>query len=192
MKTIELKAVKRETIGKKETRELRAQGLVPCVIYGEKENLHFAVSQNDLTKVVYTPNVYIVSVEIGSTKTNCILQEVQYDPISSKPIHVDFLPVFADKKLSIKIPVKLTGVSKGVQQGGKLQVKMRKIKVAGFPKSLPDTLDIDITELGAGQSIKMDALSFENLEILDAKNAVVCAVKLTRSAVKDKAPTGKK
>lgn len=187
MKTIELKAVKRDTIGKKETAKLRKQGLVPCVIYGDSGNIHFAVTENVLSKIIYTPNVYILKVDIEGTTQDCILQEMQYHPVSDKPIHADFLSVAEDKKVNIKIPVKLTGVAKGVQQGGKLQTKMRKLKVSGFPKDLPDTLDIDITNVGLGHSVKMDTLSFDNLDILEAKNAVVCAVKLTRSAMRDKA-----
>jgi large subunit ribosomal protein L25 len=191
METIKLKATKRESIGKKETKKLRKEGLVPGVIYGEKENIHFSLELNTLGSIIYTPNVYIINVDIDGVENKCILQEIQYHPVSGNPIHADFLPISEDKKTSIKIPVKLNGVSKGVQQGGKLQMKMRKLKVSGFPKDFPNTLDINISEVGLGQSVKIDTLSFDNLEILEAKNAVVCSVKLTRSAMRDKAAAGK-
>lgn len=186
MKTFDLKGNKRTELGKKSTRELRKQELVPCVLYGGTENVHFSVISKDFKNLVYTPNVYLVNLDVDGKKFRAAMQNIQFNSVSDEIEHVDFLEISDSKLMNIQIPVKLTGVSEGVKQGGKLMLKMRKLRVKGLPKDFPDTLDIDISALMLGKSIKVGELSFKNLELLDPKNAVVTTVRLTRSAMSAK------
>jgi large subunit ribosomal protein L25 len=186
MKTFDLKGNKRTELGKKSTRELRKQELVPCVLYGGAENIHFSVISKDFKDLVYTPNAYLVNLDVDGKKFRAAMQNIQFNSVSDEIEHVDFLEISDTKIMNIQIPVKLTGVSEGVKQGGKLMLKMRKLRVKGIPKDFPDTLDIDISALMLGKSIKVGELSFKNLELLDPKNAVVTTVRLTRSAMSAK------
>lgn len=182
MKTIEIKGSVREDLGKKATKALRAEGNVPCVIYGTEGVTHFYVKSANVKDLIYTPNVYIVDVKVGEKSAKAVLQDIQFHPVSDEVLHIDFLQVAEDKPVAISIPVKLNGLAEGVKAGGKLQLESRYIKVKGLIKDLPDTLDIDITELGLGKTIQVKGLSFDNLELLSAANNVVVAVKLTRAA----------
>ncbi len=192
MKTFDLKGTKRTEVGKKSTKELRKQELVPCVIYGGKENVHFAAIAKDFKNIVYTPNVYSVNLDIEGKKYKAIMQNIQFNSVTDDIEHVDFLEISDSKVVSIQIPVKLYGNSEGVKQGGKLMLKMRKLRVKGIVKDFPDTLDIDISDLNLGKSIKVGELNFDNLELLDPKNAVVTTVRLTRSAMSAKQSEGAK
>ena len=182
MQTIELSAKKRAELGKSSTKQLRKNEEVPCVLYGGKEVTHFAAPANSFRKLIFTPNVYIVSLDIDGKKSNAIIQDIQYHPVSDEILHVDFLQVSDDKPIVIEIPVKLNGFAEGVKAGGKLTLERRKLKVKGLAKNLPDTLDINIDNLGLGKTIQISDLNFDNLELLNAKNAVVVAVRLTRAA----------
>ncbi|MBK8809038.1 MAG: 50S ribosomal protein L25/general stress protein Ctc [Bacteroidales bacterium] len=179
-----IEAKKRTGLGKKETVALRNEKRVPCVLYGAKEPIHFHAEEMVMEKLVNTPNVYIANINIDGKVEKAILQDMQFHALTDKILHADFLSVFADKAVSVKLPVKLEGTPEGVLQGGKLQMKMRKLKVRGITEKLPEFLTIDITNVGLGQSVKIEKLSFDGVEILEPKNAVVCAVKLTRSSVK--------
>ncbi|MBN1252334.1 MAG: 50S ribosomal protein L25/general stress protein Ctc [Bacteroidales bacterium] len=182
MKSIEIKGDLRKSTGKKDSKNLRTAGKVPCVIYGGKENIHFSVDEKALKKLVYTPYVYITVLEIDGKKVNSIIQDVQFDPVSDRTIHVDFLQVFDDKPVVVDIPVKITGLAPGVKSGGKMQIITRKLTVKALSKDLPDTLDVNVDKLQLGKSIKVGNLVFDNLELLSSKNAVVVSVKLTRAA----------
>ena len=182
MKTFELKGSLRKNVGKKDTRALRAEGKVPCVLYGGKENLHFAVTESDFRHLVYTPHVYIVDLDVDGKKVQAILKDIQFHPVHEQILHVDFLEVSDDKKIDIAIPVETFGLAQGVKMGGKLQVAYRRLKVRGLKKDLPDTLKVDVSGIKLGSTIKVGQLAFDNLELLDAKNAVVASVKLTRTA----------
>jgi len=182
MKTFELKGSLRKNVGKKDTRALRAEGKVPCVLYGGKENLHFAVTESDFRHLVYTPHVYIVDLDVDGKKVQAILKDIQFHPVHEQILHVDFLEVSDDKKIDIAIPVETFGLAEGVKMGGKLQVAYRRLKVRGLKKDLPDTLKVDVSGIKLGSTIKVGQLAFDNLELLDAKNAVVASVKLTRAA----------
>ncbi|MGQ1785500.1 MULTISPECIES: 50S ribosomal protein L25/general stress protein Ctc [unclassified Saccharicrinis] len=190
MQKIELKSSKREVIGKKATKELRKEGKVPGVLYGGKEVAHFVIEEKQLKGLVYTPNVYIISLDIDGEKVEAILQDIQYHPVSDKIQHVDFLQIFEDKPVIIEIPVKLNGFAEGVRAGGQLSLVQRKLRVKALPANLPDTLNINIDHLKLGDSVKVGALAFENLELLNAKNSVVAAVKLTRAARAAQTPGG--
>jgi len=186
MKIIEIKGTARKEVGKKSTRELRKADQVPCVLYGGKKVIHFHAETKIFRHLVYTPNVYIVNLEIGKTKVNAVMQAIDFHPVTDAILHIDFLEISDDKKVNIAIPVRLNGLAKGVQEGGKLMLKQRKLNIRGFAKDLPDTLDIDITEMTLGKSKKVSELSFDKLELLDPKNSVVAAVRLTRSAMSAK------
>ena len=182
MRTLELKGSLRTDLGKKATKALRREELVPCELYGGEENIHFAVSEKDLNKLLYTPETFIVKFDIEGKEFTAVMREVQFHAVSDKALHVDFFQVFEDKAFEVQIPIKVEGFAKGVQAGGKLAVNLRKLKVKGFMKDLPEFLPIDVTEIGLGKSTQVRELAYENLELLNAKNAVVVQVKLTRAA----------
>lgn len=183
MKTFDIKGTKREVGGKKAAKELRRNGLIPCIVYGGQKETVFSVPEVDFRGLVYTPNVYIVNLSIDGETCQAVLKDIQFHPISGNILHVDFLQISDDKPVTIGVPLKIVGHSEGVKAGGKLQVEMRKLNVKGLPANLPDILEVDITTLGLGQVIKVGSLHYDNLEILNAKSAVVAAVKSTRAAV---------
>ena len=182
MQTFELKANKRENLGKTNTKQLRKEGMVPCVLYGGDETIHVSTLLKDFDKLVYTPNVHLVKLNVDGTVYDTIIQDIQFHPVSDEAIHVDFLRVFEDKPVVMEVPVKLKGLAPGVKAGGKLNLEKRKLKVKALAKDMPDYLEVDITELGLGKGIKVGTLSYDNLEILNNKNQVVVSVKLTRAA----------
>ncbi|MGL4364539.1 MAG: 50S ribosomal protein L25/general stress protein Ctc [Bacteroidales bacterium] len=183
MKTFELKAVARTVTGKKKIAALRAEKNVPCTIYGNGENILLTVASADLRHLVYTPNAYLVDIDVEGKKETVVMRELQIHPVTDEVMHVDFYRVDEKKAVAIEIPVVLEGNSDGVKQGGKLQHVLRKIKVLALPKNLPDFLSVDINSLGLGKSIFVGEVSFPNVTILTPKNAVICAVKMTRAAL---------
>lgn len=180
MLTIELAGQSRTNLGKKESKALRASELIPCVLYGTGENVNFTVDAKSFNKVIVTPNVYIVLLNIDGKVRKAIVKEVQFHPVTDAVMHVDFLEIVDKKPFTIKLPIKIEGHSEGVKQGGKLKVKMRKMKVSGLEKDMPSELVIDITSLGIGQSIKLSSLSFKGLTIEEPKTSVVCSVLASR------------
>ncbi|MBO4397708.1 MAG: 50S ribosomal protein L25/general stress protein Ctc [Bacteroidaceae bacterium] len=189
MKEISLNGQARTDLGKKASRELRREGMVPCVIYGVEKNENgapkaqsFIVSQKELAKLLYTPNVYIVNLNLDGKEVKAILKDLQTDFVTDRPVHVDFYQITEEKPIVMEIPVKLNGLAAGVRAGGKLASSVRKLKVKSLYKNFPDTLDVDVTELGLGKSIKVSELSFENLDIVTPKEVVVCSVRMTRAA----------
>lgn len=182
MKTLELTGSLRTDLGKKATKALRRAEMVPCELYGGEENIHFAVSEKDLNKLFFTPETFIVKFNVEGKEFTCVMREVQFHAVSDRALHVDFYQVFEDKAFEVQVPIKVEGFAKGVQSGGKLAVNLRKIKVKGLMKDLPEFLPIDVTELGLGKSTQIKELAFENLELMNAANAVVVQVKLTRAA----------
>ncbi|MBZ4674386.1 MAG: large subunit ribosomal protein [Bacteroidota bacterium] len=184
MKTFELKGEIRNDFGKKAAKTYRSQGLIPCVVYGgsNEENLNFLVKSGDVRKLIYTPEVQLVSLDLGSKKMRAIIKEIQFHPVKEEILHIDFLHVFDDVPVVMEIPVQLEGLAEGVRAGGKLSLDMRKLKVKALADKLPEKLVIDVEKLQLGKSIQVGELQFEGLEILNAKNAVVCRVQLTRAA----------
>jgi large subunit ribosomal protein L25 len=184
MKTFELKGEIRNDFGKKAAKTYRSQGLIPCVIYGgnNQENLNFLVKSGDVRKLIYTPEVQLVDLDLGGKKMKAILKEVQFHPVKEEILHIDFLHVFDNIPVVMEIPVQLEGLAEGVRAGGKLSLDMRKLKVKAFAEKLPEKLVINVENLQLGKSIQVGELQFEGLEILNAKNAVVCRVQLTRAA----------
>jgi len=188
MEIIEITATKRELTGRATSVQMRREDQIPGVLYGGSEVVHFQAHQFEYDKVICTPKVYAVKLNVSGKVYDCVLKDAQFHPVSDKLIHADFLAVSDKKPVTMKIPVKLSGISEGVKQGGKLILKMRKLRVSGLIKNIPDELEIDVTNVGIGQAIKIEKLNFKNLQINESKNSVVCAVKSTRSVVKEGAP----
>ncbi|NDP19698.1 MAG: 50S ribosomal protein L25/general stress protein Ctc [Paludibacter sp.] len=191
MKTFELKGTVRTDLGKKATKAERVAENVPCVLYGGNDNVHFITTVSELRKLVYTPEVFIVNLSIDGKVTKSIMKALQFHPVTDKVLHIDFLQVSEDKPVIVELPVKLEGLAEGVKAGGKLSLEMRKLKVKGLYTQIPENIVIDVTSLGLGKSIQVEKVSVENLEILNAKNAVVAQVKLTRAARGAAATAGK-
>ncbi|NLV52718.1 MAG: 50S ribosomal protein L25 [Bacteroidales bacterium] len=189
MKEITLNAQTRAEFGKKANKVLRKEGMIPAVFYGvEKDEKGLPVSkaikisEKELAKLLYTPNVYIVNLIVDGTPVKAILKDLQSDYVTDRPVHVDFYQITEDKPVVFEIPVKLNGLAEGVRAGGKLALNVRKLAVKALYTQFPDTLDIDVTSLGLGKSMKVAALSYEGLEIITSKEVVVCAVRMTRAA----------
>jgi len=166
MQTIEINGTVRADLGKKATKALRAEGKVPCVIYGGEENIHFTASEAEFRKIIYTPNVYIININVDGKAYPTILQDSQFHPVKEQLLHADFLLVKEDKPVVIEVPVKLNGFAEGVRAGGKLQLEKRKLKVRALAKDLPDTLDINIDNIGLGKTVQVGELSFDNVELM--------------------------
>jgi large subunit ribosomal protein L25 len=181
MKTFVLKGKLRKDLGKKATNELRSKDFVPCVLYGAgTENVHFYTSVLELKNLVYTPNVYLVNLDIEGKKYNAVMREIQFHPVSDKILHIDFLQVSDTKPVVIDIPIKITGTAIGVTKGGKLKVAKRYLKVKALYQHLPDALEIKVDDLDIGQHIRVEKLSFENLTILNKPNELVVSAMTTR------------
>lgn len=187
MKSINIKGTARKIAERssgqaRELKAIRKNGGVPCVIYGGKENIHFTVSNDMLRNLIYTPNIYIVNLAIDDKEVKAILKDIQFHPVKDSVLHVDFLEVFEDKPIVISVPVQLEGLAEGVKSGGKLTLQTRKLKVKALYKNVPEKLVVNVSALGLGKTIQVGALSYDNLELLDPKDNVVAAVKLTRAA----------
>lgn len=189
MKEINVTGQKRTALGKKASKELRKEGLVPCNLYGEATQdgkpvaMAFAVPMSELRKVVYTPHIYMINLVIDGESHTAIMKELQFHPVTDALLHVDFLEVNENKPVTIGIPVKLIGLAQGVRDGGKMNLSIRKIDVTAPYTIIPEHLDIDVTSLKIGKSIKVGDLSFEGLEIATSKEVIVCSVKMTRAAM---------
>ena len=183
MKTFELKGEIRENFGKSAAKSIRRQGLVPCVIYGgnDEENINFVVKQGDVRNLLYTPEVFLVNLELGDKKMNAILKESQFHPVKDTVMHLDFLHVFDDVPVVIELPVRLEGLAAGVKAGGKLSLDLRKLRVRALASNLPEVLVVNVAKLKIGSSIQVGELNFDGLEILTSKNAVVCRVQVVRA-----------
>jgi large subunit ribosomal protein L25 len=184
MKTIEIKGSFRKELGKKNSKLIRKEGYVPCVIYDKENNLHFQIHENSFQKLVYTPEAHLVKLLIDDQEINAILQDIQFHPVTDKIIHADFMKTYDHKPIVISIPVAITGDSAGVKAGGKLIVKRRHLKVKGLAEHLPENLTVDISELKINHSIKVGDLAYDNIELLDPKVTTVVSIASSRVALK--------
>lgn len=189
MKEIEISGQKRQSLGKKASKAVRKEGLVPCNLYGEKrdangkpEALAFTSPFTELRKLIYTPHIYVVKLNIDGETHTAIMKEIQFHPVTDAPLHVDFYEVNDEKPITIGIPVKLQGLAQGVRDGGRMNLSIRKINVTAPYQQIPEHLDVDVTNLRLGKSIKVGELSYGGLEIATSKDVVVCSVKMTRNA----------
>ncbi len=207
MKQFKLNATPRTELGKKSTKALRAEGMIPAVLNGGKiVNLPYneplrpgeklveiannrgiittdiVVSQDSVRKLIYTPEIFEVDIFLNGEERKAVLKEIQFQPVKDTILHLDFLEVFPDKPIIMEVPVQIEGHAEGVKAGGKLTLSMRKLRVKAVYTEIPEKLIVNVDKLGLGQSLAVGDLHFEGLELMNAKNAVVCAVQLTRAA----------
>ena len=194
MKSIAISGSPRENVGKRDAKELRYDGKVPAVLYGGATQTHFAVSAADLKPVVYTPDVHFIDIEVAGVKSQAVIQDIQFHPLTEKIIHIDFLALDQNKPIAIEIPVKLTGTSPGVKMGGKLVQKLRKLRVKGLPKDHLDTVDVSIEGLEVGKSVRVGEIKLPNLVITNAAEDTIVSVTTSRALrqAEQEAASGKK
>ena len=185
MKSITIKGSERESVGKKSTKALRDAGMVPCVIYGGDQPVHFAAEEKAFKSLVYTPNAHTVVIELNSgKKVDVILQDIQFHPVSDKILHIDFYALKDDKEIMMEIPVKVTGTSPGVLGGGVLRLNQRRLKVKALPKNLPDYVEANISELEMGNKLYVTKIETNNFKLMHPDNTVVAQVRISRAAMK--------
>ena len=189
MKSIDITGSLRTETGKKATHALRKNSQVPCVLYGMKKDENglpvatpFTVTVEGLRKLVYTPHIYVVNLNIDGQVYNAIMKDIQFHPVTDAILHVDFYQINEENPIVMEVPVQLDGLAEGVRAGGKLVLQIRKLKVKALYNNMPERVVINVSNLGLGKTIKVGELHYDNMEILNAKEAVVCAVKLTRAA----------
>ena len=182
MKTFEIKGIQRKDVGKKSSKKIRSEEKVPCVMYGGEEIIHFIVPELSFKNIVYTPNIYLIKLDIDGKIYDALLQDIQFHPVTDRILHADFKQISFDKKVVTLLPIKLVGESVGIKQGGKLRQKRRKLKIKALPEHLPDFVEIDITNLEIGDSIKIGEIIHDNLEMLDPHRSMVVAVASSRIA----------
>lgn len=184
MKSVALEASVRDSVRKKSAlNSMRKEGSVPGILYGGENNINIAVNEIAFGKLINTPEVHIIELNIDGKKIKAVIRDVQYHPVSDKPIHIDFYEVFEDKPMTMGIPVRVVGNSIGIKNGGKRSDKLRKLVLKALPTDMPDVVEVDITKLKIGQSIKVQDITLDGVELLDTPNAVVVAVKTSRVAV---------
>jgi len=183
MKTVQIKGEVRNSVGKKDTAAVRASGNVPCVLYGGEAPVHFSADQKAFKQLIFTPDAYLVELNIGGTKYTSILKDTQFNVVSEELAHADFLLAPAGKPVVVEIPVITTGKCIGVANGGKLQTILRKIKLKGEANKLPDTIEVDMTNIDLGGSVQVRTITaIEGVEILNLPGAVVARVQVTRTS----------
>jgi large subunit ribosomal protein L25 len=185
MKTVSLSGSPRENVGKKGANTLRKQGCIPAVVYGGKEQLHFSILENEAKKLVFTPNVYLIEIDVNGKKFKAILQETQVHPVTDRILHLDFLEVKENSPFKLNLPVRLEGFSKGVRNGGNLSQNFRTLKVMGLLKDMPEAVKIDITPLKIGEKIRVLDLNIPGLKFSDPENAVVVGVLTARAVIEE-------
>jgi len=186
MESITINGSKRESVGKKATKALRNAEMVPCVLYGEKEPIHFAAKELDFSKLVYTPNAHTVVIKTEEGTFDAVLQDIQFHPVTDKILHIDFYQLNEGKEISINIPVVVEGAAPGVlNSGGTLILNKRKLRVRALPKNLPDVIVADISELKLGNKLYTAQIASEDYSFLHPDNTVICQVKTSRASVKE-------
>lgn len=182
MQTIELKGLKRDVIGKKENNLLKVEGRIPCVIYGGGENVHFSVCAKEVKTIIYTPNSYIIHLDIEGRSETVVMREVQYHPVQERILHIDFYRITPGKPVAIDVPVKLVGSSDGVKLGGKLVLMKRKVRISAAAENLPDFIEVDVTKLGLGNSYFVGDIKSDKFIVHTPATTALCAVNMTRAA----------
>lgn len=186
MKSITINGSQRESVGKASTKALRNAEKVPCVVYGGDKPIHFSADEIAFKDLVYTPDVHTVVIKLGDgAEVNAVLQDIQFHPVSDRILHIDFYQIFEDKEITMSIPVRLTGNSRGVKNGGVLRFPRRTLRVRALPQDLPDFIEADITELRIGSKLYVTELNAGNCTILHPDNTVVAQVRTSRVAVEE-------
>ena len=184
MKSITIQGTKRESVGKKSTKALRDAELVPCVVYGGAETLNFSAEEKSFKGLVYTPEAHTVSIEVDGQTIPAVLQDIQFHPITDKILHADFYQLADDKPVVMEVPVRITGRAKGVVSGGAMRQTYRKLKIKALPANLPDEIVVDVTPLKIGNKLYVGDIKTSNFTFMHPDNAVVVAVKMSRTAMK--------
>jgi large subunit ribosomal protein L25 len=185
MKTIAIKGDERTALGKAANKALRKEGKVPCVVYGPnvESSMHFSVYQADFKNLVYTPNTYLVLLEVGGSKMICKLQDMQFHPVSEEIVHADFYQIDPAQETVLNVPVRVIGNSVGVREGGKLMKKMSKLRCKGLIQKMPEFVEVDVSDLVIGKSIRVRDVQIPELEILDTPENTIVSVIVTRAAM---------
>lgn len=183
MKTVSLSGSLRENVGSKDAKVLRKEGRVPGVIYGNGENIHFHVKETDLNKLVFTPEVTFINIDLDGKEYKAIFKEIQFHPVTDRITHFDLMAIVEDKLVNIALPVRLTGNSPGVLNGGKLRQNYRKLKVKALAKDLPEFIELDISPLKIGMSIRLGEINIPNVTLIGDMRDVAVSVKTSRNAV---------
>ena len=184
MKSITIKGSQRERVGKAASKALRNAGQVPCVLYGGDNVLHFSAPELAFKNIVYTPNVYTAAIELNGKTYDAILQDIQFDPVTDKIIHIDFYQLNKSKEITIEVPIQIEGTSPGIMAGGTLRIVNRKLKVKALPDNLPDFVPVNISGLEMGNKLYVTKLAQENYKIMHPDNTVVCQIRVSRAAMK--------
>ena len=184
MKSITIKGSQRESVGKAASKALRNAGQVPCVLYGGDNVLHFSAPELAFKNIVYTPNVYTAAIELNGKTYDAILQDIQFDPVTDKIIHIDFYQLNKSKEITIEVPIQIEGTSPGIMAGGTLRIVNRKLKVKALPDNLPDFVLVNISGLEMGNKLYVTKLAQENYKIMHPDNTVVCQIRVSRAAMK--------
>lgn len=186
MKSITINGSQRESVGKVATKALRNAGMVPCVVYGGDKPVHFSAPELSFKNLIYTPDVHTVVIALeDGTKVNAILQDIQFHPVTDRILHMDFYQIYDDKEVMMEIPVRITGNSRGVRNGGVLRVVTRKLRVKALPANLPDFIEADITEMKIGEKMYVTKVKSDKFIIQHDDNTVICQVRTSRVAIAD-------
>lgn len=191
MKTITIEGQIRTEFGKTATRQLRSEEKVPGVIYGGAKEINFSAPATAFKSIVYTPDFMLAEVKVDGASYKCVLKDMQFDKVSDKLIHVDFLELVGDKKVTVSIPIKFTGVPEGVKEGGKLAVKMKALKVKTIPEYLLEHIDVDLTNLKLNENIRVQDVKAKNMEILNSPRIPIASVAMTRQLKQEEATVAK-
>lgn len=182
MESISISGSVRKSLGKADAKVLRREGQVPCIIYGGTENIHFNLEERAFNKLINTPNVYIVNLDLNGKTYASIIKDVQFHPLTDKVVHVDFQQLLEGKSVSLSLPIRTVGVSPGVLNGGKLNQVLRRAKVFGNPTDMPDYIDVNIGKLRIGQSIKVKDLKVKGVTFRENEHQILLAIKAKRGA----------
>ena len=191
MKTITIEGQLRTEFGKAATRQLRSEEKVPGVIYGGAKEINFSAPATAFKSIVYTPDFMLAEITVGGTPYKCVLKDLQFDKVSDRLIHVDFLELVGDKKVTVSIPLKFTGIPAGVKEGGKLAVKMKALKVKTIPEHLLENIEVDLTNLKLNENIRVQDVKAKNMEILNSPRIPIASVAMTRQLKQDEATVAK-
>jgi large subunit ribosomal protein L25 len=181
MRTVSMSGSLRESVGKRDAKKHRKLGEVPCVLYGGKDQIHFAADVKAFKHIVYTPEACFVKLNLNGKEVDSILQDIQFHPVTDNIMHADFLELVAGKTIIMNIPIKTEGIAPGILKGGKLIQKYRKLKIKALPEKMPEAIIVNIDSLEIGISIKVSELGNENYTILDPQSSVVATVRVTRA-----------
>lgn len=191
MKSVSMSGSLRANVGKKDAKQLRNAGQVPCVLYGGEKQVTFSVDERAFTPLVFTPEVHTVDLDLDGQKFQAILQELQTHPVTDKIIHADFVQLIPGKSVTMNLPIKTVGNSAGVKAGGKLIKKLRKVSVRGPIEKMPENITVDIENLGIGQAVLVRDLNYDGLTFLTSGNSTIVTVQVTRNVVEEPAAAAK-